>query len=1747
MKRKISHLKDEEHCKKTLKIKTYSQYLLSLILFFLLSGLSINSVFAQQTDLRDNPAYTRGKCPANDVQIVSARIVLPNACNNCEPGTQVSGTLYITVHHNTNSDPRYLAVMGDLMESPPNGVPVVTDFFKCSGPLVKSSLEPPGGQVLNFGTITFTCGSTFELSDILLVWTAASANAACPVTLANNPNGKYCWNNPNVIITPPFNATADATDAACFGSATGSIDLTPIGGVEPYTYAWTASNGGVIPSGQADDQDLSGLVAGTYSVVVTGANSCSASVSGIVINQNAETFPDITKAPASANTLCGVSEAEAQAAIDAAFSAWLANATPNNPNDVESNGVVVLNGGAGSYTVTRNPPIPTAPSFDGTDPPTSVTWTITDACGKTDTVTAAFTVNNPCAPVCDKIASSNPLCYGDQTGSITVKASAGFPPYIFYLYDTSNLSVSIANSLPVNNDLNQTFATYTFSGLSGDKEYLVFITDTVDTIPLPDINNDQCTFFIDQPDAALSSQISDVDVLCYGAATGSIDLTPSGGTPPYTYAWSATNGGVIPAGQADDQDLSGLVAGTYSVVITDANGNTGGCRNENSAVISQPAATLSSQISDVDVLCYGAATGSIDLTPSGGTPPYAYAWSATNGGVIPAGQADDQDLSGLVAGTYSVVITDANGNSGGCRATNSAVISQPNAALSSQISDVDVLCFGAATGSIDLTPSGGTPPYAYAWSATNGGVIPAGQADDQDLSGLVAGTYSVVITDANGNSGGCRNENSAVISQPEAGLSATETHVNVLCNGGATGSIDLSPSGGVPPYAYAWSASDGGVIPSGQADDQDLSGLVAGTYEVIITDANGTAGACRATKLVIIIEPDNALSSQISDVDVLCFGAATGSIDLTPSGGTPPYTYAWSATNGGVIPAGQSDDQDLSGLVAGTYSVVITDANGNSGGCRNENSAVISQPAAALSSQISDVDVLCYGGATGSIDLTPSGGTPPYAYAWSATNGGVIPAGQADDQDLSGLVAGTYSVVITDANGNTGGCRNENSAVISQPAAALSSQISDVDVLCYGAATGSIDLTPSGGTPPYAYAWSATNGGVIPAGQADDQDLSGLVAGTYSVVITDANGNTGGCRNENSAVISQPAAALSSQISDVDVLCYGAATGSIDLTPSGGTPPYAYAWSATNGGVIPAGQSDDQDLSGLVAGTYSVVITDANGNSGGCRATNSAVISQPEASLSATETHVNVLCNGGATGSIDLSPSGGVPPYAYAWTASDGGVIPSGQADDQDLSGLVAGTYEVIITDANGNAGGCRATKLVIIIEPDNAISSQISDVDVLCYGAATGSIDLTPSGGTPPYAYAWSATNGGVIPAGQADDQDLSGLVAGTYSVVITDANGNTGGCRNENSTIISQPNAALSLSLSSLPENCAGTATGSIRATFSGGTSPYTVYINGVSAGVVTSPHDFMNLGTNSYTIRVVDDNDCEISDNVNVDLITCGGHIFPTQTTCCNYITGTASSLLNVCTTVKGKVVRNAIPGVFFYYASVVAPAASFSIEVKQSNDGELSKLFEIHGYDKNSLQQIRLFTSSCGNVSFVPSFIDNGKGARLVVNGAIPGENYIISIKYNVKSLLGAVYSGADLNSTYSFASYVNGNLDAGSVGSLDALAGCSDNTPLPGACTVPNAKSDSVTDLFTAFPVPFKENLTIRYDFNYQSKARIEMYDYKGTILMSYDDPDAYQNKEVVLTPTFNLGEGQMYFIKVITDREVSMKKVISNK
>ncbi len=211
----------------------------------------------------------------------------------------------------------------------------------------------------------------------------------------------------------------------------------------------------------------------------------------------------------------------------------------------------------------------------------------------------------------------------------------------------------------------------------------------------------------------------------------------------------------------------------------------------------------------------------------------------------------------------------------------------------------DVACFGAATGAIDVTVSGGTPPYTYVW---NTGEI------TEDLSGLTAGTYEVTVTDADG----CIpiTTTAVVVQQPDMDIEITGVVTDVLCFGDDTGAIDVTVTGGTPPYTYSWSP--------GGASTEDIDTLVAGTYELTVTDDNGCASGVES---FTVDQPLAALEANISaQTDIVC-NTTLGSVTVVATEGTGPYRY--SLDGGAFVSSGVFTD-----LAAGDYIVDVEDSNG---------------------------------------------------------------------------------------------------------------------------------------------------------------------------------------------------------------------------------------------------------------------------------------------------------------------------------------------------------------------------------------------------------------------------------------------------------------------------------------------------------------------------------------------------------------------------------------------------------------------------------------------------------------------------------------------------------------------------------------------------------------------------------------------------------------------------------------------------
>jgi hypothetical protein len=356
-------------------------------------------------------------------------------------------------------------------------------------------------------------------------------------------------------------------------------------------------------------------------------------------------------------------------------------------------------------------------------------------------------------------------------------------------------------------------------------------------------------------------------------------------------------------------------------------------------------------------------------------------------------------------------------------------------------------CNGNCNGSATLTTVG-TPSFSYSWA-------PGGQTI-QNPTNLCAGVHTVTMTDASA----CQATATVNITQP-AVLTGTTTQVNVTCNGNCNGSINLTPTGGTTPYTYSWSP--------GGATTEDVSALCAGTYTVTITDANN----CTSTVTATVTQP--AVLNVAATTNTGCGSACDKSGIATPSGGTSPYTYLWS-------PGGQTTST-ATGLCAGTFQVTVTDANG----CTANGVVTISNPT-VLSATVTCTNASCFGGNNGSAAATQTGGTPGYTYSWS-------PGGQTT-ANSTGLSAGTYTCTVTDANG----CTATASCSVTQPGTAVSVTTASTGATCGTCPNGSTSATASGGVGPYTYSWS-------PGGCAAS-NCTGLIPGTYTVTVTDANGCT---------------------------------------------------------------------------------------------------------------------------------------------------------------------------------------------------------------------------------------------------------------------------------------------------------------------------------------------------------------------------------------------------------------------------------------------------------------------------------------------------------------------------------------------------------------------------------------------------------------------------------------------------------------
>lgn len=1074
----------------------------------------------------------------------------------------------------------------------------------------------------------------------------AAGNYAVTITDANG-----CEYTSNVEITQPepMLVTELISNLDCNGDQTGAIDLTITGGTTPYTFNW--SNG-------ATTEDLSGLSADNYQVNILDANGCISSLNYTV------TEPTILELTGIATpTLCAGDNTGSLSVAATGGSAgyqylWSNGASEENQTDLA----------AGTYTVTV---------FDSNNCQNSIALTIEDP------AVLATGIN-----ITEEVA-----CSEGSNASLDVITTGGTGNY-FYQWSNGETNSSL-NGLAT--------GTYTVT-VSDENQCMIIESVTLSAPEAINVNLDLVE-----------------NATCNGDQNGRIEITTTGGVEPYSFIWS--NG-------ATTANLEGIGAGTYSLTVTDNNG----CTTEIATTITEPTALSIVEGDVVNVDCEGAATGKVYLIVEGGTVPYTFSWSdgSTN-----------QDLNNVVAGNYSVAITDATG----CSVTESYTINDGTAFVIENFDySPSVSCAGSADGFASFIVTAGQLIDEVLWS--NG-------STEQSLVGLTAGTYSVTVSSF----AGCVAIDSIEIIEPEI-LTAQASVINeISCHDSQDGVAEILANGGTAPYTYDWSNG---------SNEAMASTLSADTYGYTVTDAND----CQTTGTVTLTAPEAIVIEIIEKTDINCNGGNEGSIAVATSGGTAPLTYQWS--NG-------ETNEDLDNLVAGTYTLTVTDANA----CSNELTVVIEEPT-VLSATIEVTNATCFAENNGTAQVSVIGGNAPYTFNWS--NG-------VETEDLADLPAGTYTGEITDANG----CMINMNFEITQPEA-IEITVNTTMPTCHAGNEGNIDITVTGGTGTLSFQWS--NGETT-------EDLDNITAGLYVVTVLDENQ----CTAETSVEIVDPAA-LSLMASTNNIDCTGNETGLINVTMDGGIAPYQYIW---------ANGETSSTIDNLAAGSYEVTVSDANG----CSASAAYEITEPIALTATTEVN-HVRCHSGDDGLIEVFATGGSTPYAYQW--SNG----SNLAINEDV---IAGTYSVTVYDANQ----CSFTATVTVNEPTALNPFIIYNSDVDCFEGNNGAIDAGANGGVAPYSYLWSTG---------ATTNAIEDLVADDYELTVTDANN----CIQTLIITIGQPEDIAINVFSIRSPKCFGGMDGFARVFVGGGNAPYTInWDNGQSGTTVVS------LEAGNHTLTVTDASGC------------------------------------------------------------------------------------------------------------------------------------------------------------------------------------------------------------------------------------------------------------------------------------------------
>jgi large repetitive protein len=1202
------------------------------------------------------------------------------------------------------------------------------------------------------------------------------------------------------------------------------------------SYAWSFPGGLPDTANTAVPGTISYSTPGDYTISLVVTNECGDSAPATQ-SFSVKKIPTITNTDLSQTLCSGTSSTAVNLTSDDALTTF--SWTVLTPAPAGISGFAV----SGTTSTIPARVITTTNSSAGT-----ITYVVTPKIGNCVGTSVNFTINvNPAPNFTTQPVPSSVCLNGTPTQlAVVLGGSAATPTYQWY----SNTTNSTTGSIPISSATNSTFdpltnavgtlyyycvVTLTSGGCLNLTSSIVAVTVT----PLPTIT---------QPTVE--------QTLCTGATISSpLTISYSGGTGTATYKWYSnstnSNSGGTPISGATTNSYTPAVYTTagdyyYYAEVSISGSGCGSITSDVAKVIVLDVPTVTTQPISNQVLCQGEISTQLEVVGAGGNGTFSYQWYKNNANNTNTGSP----ISGATNSTYLPLTTTAGTQyyycvllqtGAGCSVK--SAIAKVQVSLSPTITTQPVsstVCIGGTPTMLSFTMNNGVGTPTYQWysntsNSNTGGTVLTGEtiATYSPLAATSGTLYYYCVINFPALSGGCSvvtTNATAVIVNEKPNIAPESTAV---CSSAPFTVTPTNSGSNIVPIGTTYTWTNPTINPTGtitgassQSTPQtNISQTLINTSvnPVVVTyTVTPTSGTCVGNSFTVSVTVNPTINSNVVINNNSCFGTNTASISANVTGGIPftsgnPYTISWSGPSGF-----NSSATNISNLQPGNYDLTITD----NGTCPFFKTYIITEPTDILISEISKKDISCLGSNNGSVDINVTGGTGNYTYNWTK-NGAAF----AVSQDISNLGPGNYTVSVTDAN-NCG--PKTASFTIIEPPLLVVSLNNKTDVICFGDATGAINVNVSGGVPSasgYSFAWTGPNGF-----SNNNQDVSDLIAGTYNLVVTDSQS----C-SKNLAVSISQSTEIKITYTTTPILCYGGGNASITASISGGIAPYQYVWSNLATSI---------NQTNLSAGDYTILITD----NVGCKKFETITI--PEAPIfTINPIKKDISCFGAHDGSIALNLVGGKAPVTLVWS--------DGSTSGTTRNNLGAGTYTATISDGTP----CQIVRTFVIQEPQLLVLSANVSHAFDCDDANSGAINLLVSGGTTPFTYLWS--NGSVT-------EDLINVPAGNYSVTVKDARG----CIKSAQYSINRPEPIVIGVETKTDFNC---DTKEVKQTFkaqvSGGLPPYQLsWSDGFVSG---ANNELMNTTQNGTVILIATDNlGCKSNYPFNVKIPLLGSPSFVTN---------------------------------------------------------------------------------------------------------------------------------------------------------------------------------------------------------------------------------------------------------------------------